>query len=78
MKKRCYIYARVSTRTQAEEGYSIPEQLDRLFEQFYRLSSSRDSATGGSGLGLAISRGLVQAHGGTICAQSAHSYTQIR
>ena len=30
VKKRCYIYARVSTRTQAEEGYSIPEQLDRL------------------------------------------------
>lgn len=30
MKKRCYIYARVSTRAQADEGYSIPEQLDRL------------------------------------------------
>ena len=30
MKKRCFIYARVSTRTQAEEGYSIPEQLERL------------------------------------------------
>lgn len=30
MKLRCYIYARVSTRAQAEEGYSIPEQLERL------------------------------------------------
>lgn len=29
-KKRCYIYVRVSTRSQAEEGYSIGEQLDRL------------------------------------------------
>ena len=30
IKKRCYIYARVSTKAQADEGYSIPEQLDRL------------------------------------------------
>lgn len=30
MKKRCYLYARVSTRMQAEEGYSIGEQLERL------------------------------------------------
>lgn len=30
MKKRCFIYARVSTKTQAEEGYSLPEQTERL------------------------------------------------
>ena len=30
MQKRCFIYARVSTRLQAEEGYSIPEQIERL------------------------------------------------
>lgn len=30
MQKRCYIYIRVSTRTQAEEGFSIPEQTERL------------------------------------------------
>lgn len=29
-KKRCFIYIRVSTKRQAEEGYSIPEQLERL------------------------------------------------
>lgn len=46
-------------------------QLERLFEQFYRLSSSRDADTGGAGLGLAISRGLVQAHGGSIHAESS-------
>ena len=44
------------------------DKLDRLFEQFYRLDSSRDSHTGGSGLGLAISKEIVEQHGGTISA----------
>ena len=48
-----------------------PVQLERLFEQFYRLSSSRDADTGGAGLGLAIARKLVEAHGGSIKAASA-------
>ena len=30
MQKRVFIYMRVSTKRQAEEGYSIPEQLERL------------------------------------------------
>ncbi len=56
----------------ANRGDTIPpSQLERLFEQFYRLSSSRDADTGGAGLGLAIARGLVQAHGGEIHAESA-------
>lgn len=48
-----------------------PEQLERLFDQFYRLSSSRDAGVGGSGLGLAIAKGIVEAHEGTIRAESA-------
>ena len=53
-------------------GDTIPaSQLERLFEQFYRMSSSRDADTGGAGLGLAIARGLVRAHGGEIHAESS-------
>ncbi len=49
-----------------------PEKLQHIFEQFFRLDSSRSSATGGSGLGLAISKEIVELHGGTIHAQSSN------
>ena len=48
-----------------------PEKLARMFEQFFRLDTSRGTRTGNAGLGLAIAREIVEAHGGTIAAQSA-------
>lgn len=52
-------------------GKTIPaEKLERIFEQFFRMDSARTSSTGGAGLGLAISKEIIEAHGGTITAQS--------
>ena len=48
-----------------------PEKLEHIFEQFYRLDSSRATATGGAGLGLAIAREIITLHGGSITASSA-------
>ena len=50
-----------------DQGPGIPEaELERVFEPFVRLETSRSRDTGGSGLGLAIARGIVRGHGGDI------------
>ena len=46
------------------------EDIDRIFERFYRSDASRQRTEGGSGLGLAIARSIVQAHGGQVSAES--------
>ena len=47
-----------------------PEKLSRVFEQFFRLDSSRASSTVGAGLGLAIAKEIVELHCGQINAAS--------
>lgn len=47
-----------------------PDDLPRLFEQFYRGEQARSRATGGAGLGLAIAKGIIEAHNGRIWAEN--------
>lgn len=53
------------------------EKLDRLFDKFFRLDSSRSTSAGGSGLGLAISKQIAELHGGKITAKSTREHTDF-
>ena len=51
----------------SDDGPGIPEEsLEKVFEPFYRLESSRSRDSGGTGLGLSIARDIAQAHGATL------------
>jgi signal transduction histidine kinase len=54
-----------------DQGLGMPAfELDRIFDRFHRVSGEVSHRIGGTGLGLAICKGLVDAHGGRIWAES--------
>jgi len=57
--------------TVVDSGEGIPEEeVDHIFDRFYRVDKSRERENGGTGLGLAIAKEFIQAHGGTIQVES--------
>ncbi|HIC80537.1 MAG TPA: HAMP domain-containing protein, partial [Kiloniellaceae bacterium] len=54
-----------------DEGPGIPaEQLEQVFDPFFRVEGSRSQDTGGVGLGLAIARSIAHAHGGDLVLEN--------
>ncbi len=54
-----------------DEGIGIPEgELVRIFDQFHRVDQSPGRQTKGTGMGLASAKAIVEAHGGTLVANS--------
>jgi two-component system sensor histidine kinase SenX3 len=53
--------------TVADRGIGIPEEeIDRIFERFYRVDPARHRSTGGTGLGLSIVKHVAASHGGEV------------
>lgn len=53
------------------------QNLDRVFDRFYRADPSRSSQIGGHGIGLSLAKAIVTAHGGKINASSKDGYSFV-
>jgi len=60
-------------------GAGVPEEmLSSIFKPFFRVDSSRDSASGGAGLGLAIAQSAIALHRGNLSATNMHPGLLVR
>ncbi|HSE02007.1 MAG TPA: ATP-binding protein [Burkholderiales bacterium] len=62
--------ARLEIRIQDTGPGLPPEELEKVFEPFYRVEASRSRETGGTGLGLTIARGIAEGHGGSLALRN--------
>ena len=59
-------------------GETIPkEDIDKIFERFYRVDKSRERERGGYGLGLSIAKSIVTRYKGKIYVQSENNLTKF-
>lgn len=55
----------------SDDGIGVPEEeIDKIFNKFYRVETSRSREMGGTGLGLAICKDIIECHGGEIWAKN--------
>jgi len=79
-------WVRLTTQAQGEEallfvddaGVGIPEEdIDKIFDRFYRVDKARSRAAGGTGLGLSIVRDTARRYGGSVEAQRREEGTRF-